>query len=334
MEIRRVQLTGGSSYVLTLPKEWIRASNIKKNDPMGVYVQSDGTLLITPKMTTDYIRKTKTIEIKEPLNSAQLFRQLIASYIAGYTQIQISSKQRLSSTVRTTCRNFTYITIGQEVVEETDNSVILKDLLNPAEMPFDRTIKRMYILVKNMHEDTLKAAISDDTEMLKEIIQRDSEVDRLHWLIARQHNSILQNISLAEKLNTTIDNTFTYFLISRIIERISDHVVKIADNLTKLLPYAKHKDLIDSIMQASSKASDICNKSINSFFRKNINEANNTIETVKNLLKQCEEIDKLALQYESQIAIAIGIIIDSIRRIGEYAADISENVINYLITEK
>ena len=30
MEIRRVQITGGSSYVITLPKEWIRKVNIKK----------------------------------------------------------------------------------------------------------------------------------------------------------------------------------------------------------------------------------------------------------------------------------------------------------------
>lgn len=33
MEIRRVQITGGSSYVITLPKEWATSQNIKKNDP-------------------------------------------------------------------------------------------------------------------------------------------------------------------------------------------------------------------------------------------------------------------------------------------------------------
>ncbi|GAG48430.1 unnamed protein product, partial [marine sediment metagenome] len=51
MEIRRVQITGGSSYVITLPKEWIKSTNVKKNDPLGLIPQSDGTLLITSKMT-------------------------------------------------------------------------------------------------------------------------------------------------------------------------------------------------------------------------------------------------------------------------------------------
>ncbi|MCJ7741491.1 MAG: AbrB/MazE/SpoVT family DNA-binding domain-containing protein, partial [Methanoregula sp.] len=47
MELRKVQFTGGSSYVLTLPKEWIDAEKIKKNDSLGVEVQPDGALLIT-----------------------------------------------------------------------------------------------------------------------------------------------------------------------------------------------------------------------------------------------------------------------------------------------
>jgi phosphate uptake regulator len=47
MQIRRVQFTGGSSYIMTLPKEWIDAQKIKKNDPIGIEEQVDGTLLIT-----------------------------------------------------------------------------------------------------------------------------------------------------------------------------------------------------------------------------------------------------------------------------------------------
>jgi len=40
-------MTGGSSYVITLPKDWVESTHIRKNDPLGVIVQPDGTLLIT-----------------------------------------------------------------------------------------------------------------------------------------------------------------------------------------------------------------------------------------------------------------------------------------------
>jgi len=53
MEIRRVQMTGGSSYVVTLPKEWISEMRIKKNDPVGLIVQPDGTLIVSKKQRTN-----------------------------------------------------------------------------------------------------------------------------------------------------------------------------------------------------------------------------------------------------------------------------------------
>jgi hypothetical protein len=39
------------------------------------------------------------------------------------------------------------------------------------------------------------------------------------------------------------------------------------------------------------------------------------------------------LQQETPNAIALGYISESVRKAGEYAADISENVINYLVEE-
>ena len=334
MEIRKVQVTGGSSYVITLPKEWIKSSNIKKNDSLGITIQSDGTLLITPKMIMEQIYKEKQINSDIITQKSFLLRRLIAAYISGYNSIKVTSEKRLSPEIRSTVRVFSQTAIGQEIVEETDKSITVKDLLNPLEMPFDKTIKRMHIIVKGMHEDTLHTMKHYSAELIKEIISRDQEVDRLHWLIARQYNSIMQNMSLAEKMETTIELSSTFFLISRIIERIGDHVVKIADNIINLQQNITQSDIIHKIETASTKAQEIFSQSIGSFYRKDITASNKNIETVDTLHKFCEEIDKLALQQKGLVAISIGNIVESIRRIGEYSQDISENVINYLIKEE
>ena len=235
MEIRRVQVTGGSSYVITLPKEWVKSSSIKKNDPLGIFIQSDGTLMITSKMTKDQQQKIKEFDVTSISDKKYILRQLIAAYIAGYNTIKVFSQNRLTPEIRGIIRNFTQTTIGQEVIEETDKTIILKDLLNPTEMPFDRTIKRMFIIVKGMHEETIKCLENKDTASLEFVSSRDLEVNRLQWLIARQHNTILQKVSIAEKMNVTISLSSTYFLISRIIERIGDHYVKISKNFKSLI---------------------------------------------------------------------------------------------------
>jgi phosphate uptake regulator len=326
-------MTGGSSFVITLPKEWANSLKIKKNDPLGLITKPDGTLLITPKITGEQTQKIKEFEVSDRTKQAYLIRQLIGAYIEGYTVIKIKSSKRVSPSVVATTRKFTEIAIGQEVVEETNTSITIKDLLNPVEMPFSSTIKRMHIIVKSMHEDTMRALETSNKSLAEEVKIRDNDVDRLHWLIARQHNTILQNISLAEKMNITIGMSSTCFLISRIIERIGDHVVRIAQNIINLSNSKLNQETIDHIQSTGNLALEIFNKSIESFFRKNIQAANENIERVSKLEKLCQEINKLASKQEPATVISLGYIVESIRRIGEYAEDISETVINHLIGE-
>jgi phosphate uptake regulator len=334
MEIRRVQITGGSSYVITLPKEWIRTMNIKKNDQLGINIQSDGTLLLTSKMTQEKLQRIKEFDVSCIPKPTYLLQRLIGAYIAGYTAIKITAPSRMPTPARNVIRSFTQLAIGPEVVEETDTSIMLKDLLNPTEMPLDRTIKRMHIIVKGMHEDVMRALQTKDKILADDVLSRDNDVDRLHWLVARQYNILLQNVSLAEKMNITIGMASTCFLISRIIERIGDHIVSIAHNIPNLVDNSVDRKIIDRILVASTLSLDIFNKSISSFFKKDIKASNETIESVEKLESLCEEINTLALQQKGIVALSIGYIIESVRRIGEYAEDISENVINYLINEE
>ncbi len=334
MDVRRVQVTGGSSYVMTLPKEWIKSLKIKKNDPLGIFMQSDGTLLITPKMTQESIQKIKEIPISHDIQERFLLRRLIGAYIAGFTLIKIVSQTRMSPSIRRIVRTFTQMAIGQEVVEETDTMIVLKDLLNPTEMPFDRTIKRMHIIVKGMYEDAIHAVETQRVDTALEVNSRESEIDRLNWLIARQHNILLQNVSLAEKMNITTQLSSTCYLISRIIERIGDHTVKIIDNIPMVLESDLDKKSIENIIDAATLSLDIFNKSITSFFRKDIKASNENIDSVETLEKLCNDINTLAFKQKGSVAVSVGYIIESIRRIGEYSENISETVINYLSNEE
>jgi len=334
MEIRRIQMTGGSSYIVTLPKDWIKSLNIKKNDPVGLFQQSDGTLLVTPKIDREYTQRTKEFDTSNVTDQNFLLRRLIGAYITGYNSIKITSKTRMSPAVKLTVRKFIQATVGQEIVEETENYILVKDLLNPAEMPFDRTIKRMHIIVKGMHEDITTAIQKKDKKLAEDVILRDNDVNRLHWLVARQHNIILANVRFAEKMGITVELATTSFLISRIIERIGDHVVRMAENIVRLFNSNLDKKIIERVITASNLASDIFNKSIVSFFRKDLQASNDNIESVAKLESLCEEINALALKQKGIVAISVGYIVESIRRIGEYAEDISENVINYLVGEE
>ena len=192
----------------------------------------------------------------------------------------LKSSKRMTPDVKMTVRKFTQTTIGQEIVEESDTNIIIKDLLNPTEMPFDRTIKRKYIIVKGMYEDIMTALKLNDSKLIEDVLLRDNEVYRLHWLVARQQNIILQNVSFAEKMGITIKFATTSFLISRIIERIGDHVIRIAKNAINISDKKIDESLIEKLQLASSMSLDIFNKSITSFLRRDVKSANETIESL------------------------------------------------------
>lgn len=339
MDIRKVQITGGSSYVITLPKEWAESMHIKKNDPLGVYTQSDGTLLITRNITENQVQRLKKVDAASISDPSYLFRLLIGAYIAGYSVIQITGKGRLPTFVRMVVRDFAQMTIGFEVMEESDSGVLLKDLLNPMEMPLDNSVKRMYVIVKSMFADAITALETRNVPLAQDVIARDNDVDRLHWLIERQANIVLKNPNISRKIGVSIGEVVNTSAICRIIERIGDHAVREAENAIRIIEYLPGKrsldtQILDKIKSASTQSLSLFDRSIVSFFKSDIRASNSNIDSVAELERTCEEINTLARTQEIEITIALRNIAESIRRAGEYAGDISENVINYLVEEK
>jgi len=335
MEIRKVQITGGSSYVITLPKDWAEEQNIQKNDPLGLLAQPDGTLLVTRDITEGQFQREKVFSLADINEPVYLFRLLVGSYISGFTGIRITSKTRIPVSMRMVAREFTQMAIGFEVVEETDMTITLKDLLNPAEMPFENTIKRMFVIVKNMQIDAMSALENGgDPGIADDVIKRDNDVDRLNWLIARQTNMILKNARLSRKMGAPTSKVVNTYIISRIIERIGDHAVRIAENVKKISGSQINKDVLTSIMKANNLAISLFDKSIVSFFNSDLKGSNKNIEQVEKLEELSEKVALLAMKEEPSIAIPLRSIAESIRRSGEYAGDISESIINYLIEEK
>ncbi len=248
----------------------------------------------------------------------------------GFSKIVIKSSKKFEPYIRDCINNFTQIAIGPEVVEESNNFIVIKDLLNPTEMPFEKTIKRMYILVHDMHEDAIKAFETGDTTLAEEVIKRDNDVDRLHWLIGRQSHIALRDIILCQKMGLTLEQANHFQQISRFLERVGDHAVRIAKNVL-LIDYKKiEKGLIENILIASKISLDLLDKSLDAWLQKSILLANENIEEINELISSTEKIS-LDTSNSAELSIAIGYIIESIRRTGEYAGDISEIIINNLV---
>ncbi len=336
MELRRLQLTGGTSYVVSLPKKWVVEQGLKKNDNVGIIVQEDGNLVVTPNVKGRRKDREKvfTIGEEEPLDT--LLRKLIGAYIMGYDIIKVESERRLSPELREIVRNFTRMVIGPEIVEETMNSVTTKDLLNPSDLSFKQSIQRMLYMVKSMHHNVMVALKENDTSLAEDIISRDSDLDKLAWLIARQFNIVTEDHSLLELMDTTAKGSVEYLELSRILERMGDHAVKIASNVPDIEVSDGVKKLIKELETIDDEAINVLDQSLQIAFEapdpENIDKLNDQIRKVQKYEERCQKIHAKAIKIDNSVtAAALSNVTESVARSSTLTRDICEVLINYLV---
>ena len=325
MDIRRIQITGGSSYMVTLPKEWAESVNLKKNDPIRLETQPDGSLLIYPN---NYREKVDNPRIIDAIgDSVFLYRQLIGAYIAGHREIIVKSEIPISGNTAAVVSGFTQTSIGMEIIEEDEKHIVIKDLMNHNEMRPTKSLERMKVLVMNMISDTYDSAFSGNFKILSNMDHRDTEVDRIYWLLSRQGCIYQKDVSICRKLDIDLNSLGRELVVSRMLERIGDHIVIISNNLTELDNEGKIDSVAKSLCGFGKEMVSLFNDSARGWFDTDMDVAENCIErgaqTVEKIKKSFGEIP-----LDSETASPTSMIASSSRRIAEYCIDISEQTIN------
>ena len=60
---RKIQLTGKSTYTISLPREWIDRMKIDQGDELSVLEQTDGTLIISKEFLSTQKEKEVIIDL-------------------------------------------------------------------------------------------------------------------------------------------------------------------------------------------------------------------------------------------------------------------------------
>jgi phosphate uptake regulator len=332
METRKVQITGRSTYVVSLPKTWVNKVKIKNGDSIGMVPRSDGTLLINPKLTergekTDE-QLTKKINI-DSQNMDEFTREFIGVYLAGHNIIEMNFKHPVSKNIRQKIRELSHDVIGPEIIDESVNSVTVKDLLDASDFSIVKGVKRMYIITKAMYTDALNALNNKDKDLAEDVESRDNDVDKLHWLISKQFNLILKDVFFADKMGVKPQEALSFLLTARAIERIADHAARLAKN-SKII--TEKTPLDEKIIEISNKALEVFDGSIASLYRRDLKNAHDTVEKSKKIHTEIEKLrqDILSLKKtDIPTIVSLTYIVDSLDRTRGYAEDIAEIAINH-----
>ena len=223
LETRKVQRTGKSTLIVSLPKNWATKNTISNGSILFLSQNQNGALILSAERSEPDLTVKLDIAGK---SGEPLIRDIIACYVAGYRTIEVVSMQ-MSAQQKRDLHSIVNKLIGPEILEETVNKVVIQDLLSSEELQAERALKRIKNMTKLMIQDAIASLIKNNEDLARDVMQRDNDVDRLNLLIARQFTEILRSGSVKQETFSAIA-AFNYMQAASNLERIADHAAKIA----------------------------------------------------------------------------------------------------------
>jgi|SRR3989344_2446142 len=280
MEARRLISFGNSSYVISIPKNWLAKNGLNKGDFVYCAENGNNELILTPQQK----------EVKKALRTVNLNigkkvfkevrREFLSYYIDGYDVINVQSQLHLkySNELRDIIRDITTM----DIVEQNKKMIIAKDFLNIEKISLEDLTRRMDLIIRSMIEDSKQY----NRNKIAKVNSMDVEVNRITFMLFRFIKKALNDSNLAKLFGLTPEDLLGLWLLASNLERVADEIKRIARflrllNITKkefediMVIYSmvekeyltamksfynKDKELALSVAANKDRIIEICNK--------------------------------------------------------------------------
>ena len=332
-ETRKIQFTGKSSYIVSLPKQWIMDLGLKQGDQIRMIRKGSSTLELYPPKFESRSRKKEeaVIEINSEEKASSIVRKLISLYFLGFKTINVRPKDgRLSPIQRNTVKEAVKrMLMGSEIISDSTSGITVQVLVNLLELSVDGAFKRMIHLAKSMSSDAILAVKENNLDLAQEVINTDDEVDRFGFYIIRQLKIAIQNEHMLKEMGfRNPRDCLGYRLVVKNIERTGDHAAFIAQDLLEFKKSVK-KEILQKIQEMNEFSLSVLDDACLSLFKEDYSQAEKTIEKTNDILKFEKKVREASKSLKDDEEIyRVRRMTENIRRISEYASDIAEIVLN------
>ena len=326
-DVRKVQLTGGSTYTLSLPKPWVDEMDLSPRDGVRVDWRPSGALRLTPLEMLQRQEKIVTVHA-EKLPNDSLHDHLMGAYLSGVDHIRIFYSEKQVRLFQKEIRRFLRNTRGFETMNESEGRIDLICLISAAEMPLIASINRMYSQLTSVVRDIISVASGDDAEILADIDERESEVDALLHLVERQVSIALDSHLVASSLKLTRNQAVEHSNLARSLERMMDHANQMGHLMLESNKSKINIDLSPFLQlrtwQEAIKKLMINIRTRNSF---EIEESRQSLKQSQIQISEYEE-ELIEGRRMSKSDLLLFRLSESVRRLCAYARDFGEILLN------
>src|SRR3989344_6971329 len=227
---RKLIKFGTSSYVVSIPNDWIKKNKLEKGDVVFLSQNPENELIISVGGISGDQQKTSIEIVVDGKDLSRVKREIIASYLNNHNIITLKGKnlEKYAQTIRQTVHNM----MGMEIVEENYRAIIAKDFMNLHEVVIEEMIRKVDNIARSMIEDIPQILEKDISES---IVQRDDQINRMVFLLTRVMKQTLNDPSHTNKKNVlSTSKIIDMWEVIFHIEKIADFLKRIARNMSRI----------------------------------------------------------------------------------------------------
>ena len=320
---RKVQITGGSTFFVTLPKVWANKIGLSPGMVITLMPNDSGALLLVPERL---LGKNRCSIAMGDLDYNRLQREVISKYIVGYDVIEVVDT-RIRPDQRRTVREIAQALVGLEILEETQSTVVLHSVVNVKDFPVQRTLHRIFDITQAMLNDAVTAFVNRDEELARDVVERDGDVDRLVLLVSRQFSLLLRDLLIEEDVELSRLGFLLYHTVADQLERVADHAAKVSQ-ATLALEAPLQKAAAKRFQELAAASSGILARAVQAFEESDRDLANDVLDEKERGERLFTPTRVTSPEDQPENAQPISIAMDSLLRIREYGFNIAEHALD------
>jgi phosphate uptake regulator len=230
---RKLIKQGKNALTITLPAKWVEKNNLKGGDKINLEIENDTKINI---ITHPINQKNKSVNIQISSKESFMERTIFYNYILGYDTIKLEYNNiEIIEKIEKVCKEL----IGFEIISQTPNISILKNISIENKDQFDIIFRRFFLIVKLQSETLVDYCNQKDKKLLKLIISNE--------LLSNKYSYYLRRLLIKLK-PFDVPQSHNLFVYLWALEQISDSYRNIAKNIIE-----KNTELNNLIIKDTTK---------------------------------------------------------------------------------
>ncbi|MDD5699887.1 MAG: AbrB/MazE/SpoVT family DNA-binding domain-containing protein [Candidatus Nanoarchaeia archaeon] len=240
---RKIIKQGHNTLTITLPTEWTKKLNLKAGDEISL-LEKDNGIFVTSERGTDEKRKGE-IDL-DGFDIPTIWKYFMAVYREGYDEVYVKfnpdmriespykfftqhkldmkyGKESEKKTVLEFLHELVNRFIGFEIMDYGKDFVIIRDISEPTYKEFENSLRRIFLLVQQMAEETERAVKEDDKKILSHIHDVDINLDKFHDYCIRVLNK--KGTGESRKNSLLFSTLYLLELVGDDFKNISHHLL-------------------------------------------------------------------------------------------------------------